>query len=439
MAALFRRLAWVLGLAVAMVAQAGLGATPPVVSTILIGDQGGATRLVLELSHRAEYRVFLLNEPMRLVLDLPPVTWKLGVQVPPSGVIAGYRFGQFDAGTARLVVDLAAPARVRKSGYELVAGRAGQRLVLELEPVNAEVFATQVQPWSSSGATLKTAPAAPPGPPPAVAAAPPPRAPAAPAVEAPRPPVSVAAAPAVSALPPLVTAKPAPRRGDGRKVVVLDAGHGGVDPGALGNNGTHEKEITLAMAREVRRQLEASGRYRVVMTRDEDMFVQLRERVAKARAVNADLFLSIHADSIGSSQTRGASIYTLSETASDAEAAALAARENRADIIAGVDLSAENKDVASILIDLAQRETMNRSAALAHNLVAELGREIQLLPSRPHRFAGFAVLKAPDVPSALIELGYLSNRQDESLLNRPQHRTKIAGAIVRAIDHHFGR
>jgi N-acetylmuramoyl-L-alanine amidase len=377
---------------------------------------------------------------MRLVLELPPVTWRLGAQVPPAGVIAGYRFGQFDAATARLVVDLAAPARVRKSGYELQAGRGGQRLVLELEPVNAEAFATAVQPWTSSGAGLKTAPAAPPpSSPPTVAAAPSPRAPAPPAVEAPRPPVSVAAAPAATALPPATSARPAPRRHDGRKVIVLDAGHGGVDPGALGNNGTHEKELTLAVAREVRRQLEASGRYRVVMTRDDDMFVQLRERVAKARAVNADLFLSIHADSIGSAQTRGASIYTLSETASDAEAAALAARENRADIIAGVDLSAENKDVASILIDLAQRETLNRSAALAHSLVAELGRDVQLLPSRPHRFAGFAVLKAPDVPSALIELGYLSNRQDESLLNRPQHRTKIAAAIVRAIDHHFGR
>lgn len=438
MARILRRLAWLFGLAVAVYTQAGFSAAPPVVSTISIGDQGGATRLVLEFSQRADYRAFLLNEPMRLVVDLPPVTWKLGPQVPPTGVIAGYRFGQFDAGTARLVVDLAAPARIRKSGYELMVGRPGQRLVLELEPVNAEAFAHAVQPWTSSGASLRTAPAAPPpSAPPQVAAAPP-HPPTAPIVEAPRPPATVAAAPAATALP-VPAPKPAPRRSDGRKVVVLDAGHGGVDPGALGNSGTHEKDFTLAMAREVRRQLEATGRYRVVMTRDEDVFVQLRDRVAKARAVNADLFISIHADSIGSSQTRGASIYTLSETASDAEAAALAARENRADIIAGVDLSAENKDVASILIDLAQRETMNRSAALAHDLVAELGREIQMLPNRPHRFAGFAVLKAPDVPSALIELGYLSNKHDESLLARPQHRTKIAVAIVRAIDHHFGR
>jgi N-acetylmuramoyl-L-alanine amidase len=438
MASILRRLAWVLCLAVAAFGQPSLAAAPPSVSGVLIGDQGGATRLVLELSSRAEYRVFLLSEPMRLVVDLPTVRWKLASQVPPAGVIAGYRFGQFDADTARLVVDLSAPARIRKSGYELQSGRSAQRLVLELEPVAAEVFATAVQPWMSSGKGLKTAPVAAPTPVPPVAAAParvpPPPAPA----EVHRPSVNVAAAPAAGGASGTGKMAPAPRR-DARKTVVLDPGHGGVDPGALGGNGTYEKELTLAVAREVKRQLEATGRYRVVMTREDDIFVQLRDRVSKARAVDADLFLSIHADSIGSSQTRGASIYTLSETASDAEAAALAARENRADIIAGVDLSTENKDVASILIDLAQRETMNRSAALAHSLVAELGRDIQLLPSRPHRFAGFAVLKAPDVPSALIELGYLSNKQDESLLSRPQHRTKIAGAVVRAIDHHFGR
>lgn len=443
MAGILRRLAWVFGLAVAALTSSGLAAAPPVVNTIVIGDERGATRLVLELSQRADYRVFLLNEPMRLVVDLPTVTWKLGAQVPPAGVVAGYRFGQFDPDTARLVVDLAAPARLSRSGYELQVGRGAQRLVLELEPVSAEAFASVVQPWTTSGNTLRTAPAAAPASvPESTVPAPPPSRPALPpelAMLRPPPAVSVAAAPGAAAVTPPPAPKAAPKRTATRKIIVLDPGHGGVDPGTLGVNGTHEKDITLAVAREVRRQLEATGRYRVVMTRESDVFVQLRDRVAKARAADADLFISIHADSIGSSQTRGASIYTLSETASDAEAAALAARENRADIIAGVDLSVENKDVASILIDLAQRETMNRSAALAHSLVAELGRDIQLLPSRPHRFAGFAVLKAPDIPSALIELGYLSNRHDEVMLSRPQHRTKIAGAIVRAIDDHFGR
>jgi N-acetylmuramoyl-L-alanine amidase len=222
-------------------------------------------------------------------------------------------------------------------------------------------------------------------------------------------------------------------------MVVIDPGHGGVDPGAIGRSGTHEKDVTLAMAREVRRQLEQTGKFRVQLTRDEDIFIQLRERIAIARRQQADMFISIHADSMGNGNptTRGASIYTLSENASDSEAAALAARENRADIIAGMDLTRENRDVTSILIDLAQRETMNHSVVLARQLVKEMGREVQLLPQNPHRFAGFAVLRSPDVPSVLIELGYLSNRDDEELLTRPQHRTKVAGGIVRAVEGYF--
>jgi N-acetylmuramoyl-L-alanine amidase len=429
-----RRLAQAFGVAVAVFASTAASASPPLVSAVHIGEQGGATRLILELSQRADYRVLLLNEPMRLVLDLPPATWRLEAQPASAGVVAGYRYGSFDADTARLVVDLAAPARVRYSGYELQGGRK-HRLVLELEPVSAEMFAAEAQPWMSSGSMLKP-------PPPPAAAAPPP----APATTAraagPAPPPAAAPPPravASASVPAAGAARSGPRRQDSKKIIVLDPGHGGVDPGTIGAAGTHEKDLTLVVAREIRRQLEATGRYRVVMTRDDDIFVQLRARVAKARAVNADMFLSIHADSIGSTQTRGASIYTLSETASDAEAAALAARENRADIIAGVDLSVENRDVASILIDLAQRETMNRSATFAASLVGELGREIQLLPTKPHRFAGFAVLKAPDIPSVLLELGYLSNRQDEVLLGRSQHRSKIAAAIVRAIDEHFAR
>jgi N-acetylmuramoyl-L-alanine amidase len=165
----------------------------------------------------------------------------------------------------------------------------------------------------------------------------------------------------------------------------------------------------------------------------------LRDRVAKARAVNADLFVSIHADSIGNRHTSGASIYTLSETASDSEAAALAQRENRADIIAGVDLSNETPEVATILIDLAQRETNNQSAILAGVLVQELAHDVPLLPAKPHRFAGFAVLKAPDIPSILVELGYLSNPDEERLLNRQHHRRKVAAGIVRSLDKYFAK
>ncbi|HSV28634.1 MAG TPA: N-acetylmuramoyl-L-alanine amidase [Candidatus Omnitrophota bacterium] len=231
-------------------------------------------------------------------------------------------------------------------------------------------------------------------------------------------------------------AKGPSKNGDGRPVIVLDPGHGGVDPGAIGVSGVYEKFITLAAARELKEQLERSGRYKVHLTRDRDIFIRLRDRVALARQYNADLFISLHADAVQNPQIKGLSVYTLSQNASDAEAAALADKENKVDLIAGIDLSHESADVANILIDLAQRETLNRSAGFAGGIVDELGREITLL-NNTHRFAGFAVLKAPDVPAVLIELGYLSNEYEERNLRQPVYREKIAKSISRAIDGFF--
>jgi N-acetylmuramoyl-L-alanine amidase len=408
-------------------------AAPVHVSSIAVAEQAGVTRVTIELSQRADYRVFFLAEPMRAVIDLPPVTWSVQGAPRGRGLIAGYRYGQFDPQTARLVIDLAAPARVRQSRYDLPAG-GHNRLIIELENTSTAEFEQQVQPWTQS--VTKLAGMAP-------VAVPEPRAgaisvPSAPRTEAPS--VAPAATPAatrVAAVTPFPTAaRPSPRK-EARRVVVLDAGHGGVDPGAIGVSGVFEKDVTLSMAREIKRQLEATGRYRVVLTRDDDVFIRLRDRLAQSRAAGAELFVSIHADSMRNRETRGASVYTLSEHASDDEAAALATRENRVDIIAGIDLSHENKDVMNILIDLAQRETMNHSATFAGLLVGELEREIPLVPLKPHRFAGFAVLKAPDVPSVLIELGYLSNRADEQQLTRPHFRTKIASSITHAIDRYF--
>jgi N-acetylmuramoyl-L-alanine amidase len=233
--------------------------------------------------------------------------------------------------------------------------------------------------------------------------------------------------------PPVPKAKP---RGDIRHVVAVDAGHGGVDPGTIGTSGIYEKVITLAMARELKSRMEATGRYRVVLTRDRDIFLPLRERVAIARAHGAELFISLHADSNPNPKTRGGSIYTLSEVASDKEAELLAAKENKADLIAGMDLSHESPEVTSILLDLAQRETMNYSATVAAMMVKELSKSVQLL-GKSHRFAGFAVLKAPDVPSVLFELGYLSNRSEEKLLKQSDYRRKLADAVTRAIDRFF--
>jgi N-acetylmuramoyl-L-alanine amidase len=223
-----------------------------------------------------------------------------------------------------------------------------------------------------------------------------------------------------------------------RPLVVIDAGHGGIDPGAINpETGLREKDVTLKIAKAIRDQLLASGKVRVALTRDDDRYLVLRERFGVARRLRGDLFISIHCDSTGSEDATGASVYTLSEVSSSKEAARLAARENKADIIAGVDLDAAN-DVSSILIDLTQRETMNQSAGFARLL----GREAPaLMPTKSdfHRMASLMVLKAPDMPSVLFETGYISNPRDASFLDSREGRGRIAQSVSRAVDAFFAR
>jgi len=222
------------------------------------------------------------------------------------------------------------------------------------------------------------------------------------------------------------------------KLVFLDPGHGGKDPGAQGVRGTKEKAVVMAIARELQRELQAGGRYRVMLTRSSDSYVALRERVARAQAAKADLFLSLHADSCDNPDVRGASVYTLSEQATDRETAALAARENRADAVVGGMRLADKPDiVASTLVAMAQRGTVNDSRRLAETIVQGFSRSgVRLLP-RTHRQAGFAVLTSPDIPAALIEFGYLSNPQDEKLLTVRQHQIALARALRGSVDAHF--
>jgi N-acetylmuramoyl-L-alanine amidase len=220
------------------------------------------------------------------------------------------------------------------------------------------------------------------------------------------------------------------------RTVALDPGHGGVDPGAISPRGIREKTVTLAMARELERQLNASGRYRVVLTRRKDVFVPLRERVAQARRHRAELFLSLHADALPEAALRGLSVYTLSGQASDRQTALLAARENRDDFVVGLRMAKQPPVIGAILLDLARRETNNRSLALARAIVAAAGNEVRLLP-KPHRSAGFTVLSAPDIPSALIEIGCLSNPQEERLLPTRAYQRRLALALTRAIDDYF--
>lgn len=370
----------------------------PAVLDVRLGLHPDKTRVVLDLSETPGYRVFTLADPYRVVLDLTEVDWRLpaGRAAAGKGLVQAMRYGLFTVGTSRLVLDVTGPVGIRHLELLPPSAEKPARLILDLAPTDERAFREAL----AAGGIVSTATPAP------------------------------ALAPAALALPPVK-----PRRA-GKPVIAIDPGHGGVDPGAVGVSGTFEKTLTLAMARELKAQLEATGRYDVVLTRATDVFVRLRDRIAIARAAGADVFLSLHADAHGTRDMRGASVYTLSEQASDAEAAALAAKENKADLIAGIDLSNENEVVTNILIDLAQRETKNLSARLAAMLVRELKRGTLLLRNS-HRFAGFAVLKAPDVPSVLIELGYLSSPQDEALLRSPEHRAKLAAAIVNALQSYY--
>jgi N-acetylmuramoyl-L-alanine amidase len=382
----------------------GALAAPPEVLGVRAGRQvENVTRFVLDVSQKVDYKIFTLPDPYRVVIDFPDMEWKINKEaldrlVRDNPSIKGFRFGQFGQGGGRIVMEIAEPLSVKNSFVLNPIGPHPYRFVVDLAKTDAASFLRESE--ASKQVAAK--------PDPVIAKVPP-------------PPVTVPQA-----------------KKDTRKIVVIDPGHGGVDPGATSVNGHYEKNLTLAISKELARQLNGTGRYKAVLTRNEDDFMALRERVTFARAAGADLFISIHADSHGEGEVRGASVYTLSTDASDKEAAALATKENKADIIAGLDLNRQDRDVASILIDLAQRETMNRSKVYAGLLIEEFERaRVETLTHRPHRSAGFAVLTAPDVPAILLEVGYLSNRTDERALMQQAHRQKLARAIIKAADAFF--
>ena len=388
---------FLLALCLALAAPAAPAAwAQPMVSQVRIGEHPDKTRFVMELSEAPRYRVFTLADPFRVVIDLPELRWApgRGEGDQKGGLIAAMRFGLFAPGTSRVVLDLSAPARVGRVFVLPPTGNYPYRLVIDVVPVSrASFLAARAAPIVSD------------------------------------PPLD----PASSAV-----AVPPQPEADERRTIVIDPGHGGIDPGSRSLTGVDEKNIALAYARALRRQLEAGGRYRVVLTRDQDIFISLRDRFGLAERVAGDLFISLHANNHDSPRVRGASVYTLSEQASDAEAEALAAKENKADIIAGINLAEQTEVVSKILIDLAQRETMNLSKQFANGLVGELGRVTKLL-GNAHRSAGFAVLKSATVPSILIEIGYLSNQTEERLLRSKKHRIGVSRAIVAAIEAYFER
>jgi len=363
-------------------------------------------RVVIRLGGVAQgAQSFLAPDPNRIAIDIAGAT--AGDPSRAAGPVSAIRQADRAGNGARVLLDLVRPAIVTGGRFT----DDGRALVLQLKTVDAAAFAAAARAGPTSFAS-----------------------PAGARANAGRYSVSLPV-PAKQA-----NTLPAITGGDDtRPLVVIDAGHGGHDPGAISpHDGTREKDVTLAIAQAARDALVRTGRVRVALTRDSDRFLVLAERYRLARRMGADLFVSIHADSAENRNASGATAYTLSEVASDKEAARLAARENRADILAGVNLGEESSDVSSILIDLTQRETMNASARFAQLL----GREAQpLIPTRQvfHRMASLIVLKAPDMPSVLFETGYLSNEGDVRRLNAANGRDAVAQSLANAIEIHFAR
>ncbi|TPG12026.1 N-acetylmuramoyl-L-alanine amidase family protein [Sphingomonas oligophenolica] len=385
-----------------------LAGGPALAATTIESVAAAGDRIVIRFDAPVDDATgYMVNATRQIVVDVAGVVPGAAGRI--GGAISGIRQVQSAAGT-KLLFDLADPAVIRDGQFD----SDGRRLTLSIARTNPAQFAAASMAgvmaffpvdfgdWASK----------------------------------PAPKYKI-----VQDVPPATRGVPLPRVSgdDDRPLVVIDAGHGGFDPGAINPlTGLREKDVTLRIARTIRDELLASGRVRVALTRDTDKYLVLRERYNIARRLHADLFISIHCDSVASDDATGASVYTLSEVSSDKEAARLAARENKADVINGVNLDNANADVSSILIDLTQRETMNASAGFARLL----GREAKpLIPTKAvfHRMASLMVLKAPDTPSILFETGYISNPSDAAFLDSSEGRDRIAQSVTRAVEVHFAR
>jgi N-acetylmuramoyl-L-alanine amidase len=372
----------------------------PIASEARLAGDAKQTRFVLDLDRPIQFRAFALADPYRVVVDIPQVSFQLkaGAGTAGRGLIKAFRYGLVMPGGSRIVFDLTGPAKIANSHVLAAANGQPPRLVLELEQVDRTTF---VQSLGAAG----------------------------------RPELKPAISDAVEASAALKPAAPA----DPRPVVVIDPGHGGLDYGTQAG-GANEKELVLEFGLALRDRIEKSGKYRVVMTRTDDTFIPLADRVKVARNESAALLVSIHADALPRHEgdAHGATIYTLSDRASDAEAERLAETENKADAIGGVNLTEEPTEVADILIELAQRETRTFSNRFARLLMGEMKATVRM-HKRPLKSAGFKVLKAPDVPSVLVELGYVSNKGDLKHMVSESWRKRTVGSIARAIEAFFAK
>lgn len=373
-----------------------------VVTAAALAGDAGQTSFTIDLSRGVTAEVFTLANPYRVIVDLPDVGFNLpqaaGTQA--RGLVKTFRYGLFGEGKARIVLDVAGPVAIAKA--EMTAGANGQavRLKIDLLPTDATSFG------NGTGGAARAA--------------------------------------AEGKGPTYEDASPTKRAERAKPVILIDPGHGGIDPGALGQTSLLEKHVVLAVARELKAALAATGRYDVRMTRSTDVFVPLDKRLEISRKLSSDLFISIHADSIDAKalakSIRGATVYTLSEKASDEQARLMAEKENASDLIAGLETreGEVQDDVRNILIDLIKRETANFSTDFARAVVARLAKTISMSRD-PQRSAAFKVLKQTTSPSVLIELGYMSNPDDERLMNTPAWQKQVAASIAAAADVYFSK
>lgn len=357
------------------------------------------TTFLLGLSAGVRAEIFTLAKPYRVVVDLPDVAFQLpdGTGLTGVGLVSSFRYGLLSEGKARVVLDATGPVAIKRADMKPSGAGKAMELVVVLGPTSAQAF---------GGGTGSQAAAAPVGVDPAQAAA--------------------------------------ERRNRVKPLILIDPGHGGIDPGAASASSLKEKTVVLAVGQALKQRLSASGRYDVRMTRSTDVFISLDQRLQMSRELAADLFISLHADSIAkkgvANSVRGATVYTLSEQASDEEARHMAEKENNSDAVAGLQTARfeEVGEVRNILIDLLKRETSNFSADFSNTLVKQLGTNISL-SGRPQRSAAFKVLRQADTPSVLVELGYMSHPEDEKLLNSAAWQRRVAASIGSAVDSYFSK
>jgi N-acetylmuramoyl-L-alanine amidase len=397
-AAFFRVVVLAMMALVCLAAGVRADGSPVATDGRVVGDDS-RTRFVLDLSGEVDLSAFTLAEPYRVVIDLPEIDFRLptGTGSTGRGLVSDWRYGQFAAGRSRIVLDVTGPVKIDKAFVLPAVENQPARMVLDLLKTTTAAFEEDLKKSQLARDTANEAPVQ-----------------------------------KADQLPP-------PDRSKREKpLIVIDAGHGGVDSGTVSASGVMEKDIVLAFAKKLQERLEETGKVAVLLTRTDDTFLPLGTRVQFGRDHAADLFLSIHADSEHEGSVRGATVYTLSDKASDREAAELAAKENASDLIAGLDLQKEADGVTDILVDLTRRETRNFSASFANGLVGDLASTTRMIKN-PRRSAGFQVLRAHDVPSVLVEIGYLSNDQDEKLLTSEEWRSRVADATTQAVLRFFGQ